>query len=192
MKQDEKGVTADLRDRETGTTSVIHADYVIAADGAGSPIRQELGIGTTGKGTLGHLLNVLFQADLRELVRGREFSLCCIERPEVRGLFASINNSDIWTFHISYDPAKGEKPADYPAERVQELLRLAIGIPDLKIQVKSILPWQPSDRVAEKLQHGRIFLAGDAAHQMTPYAGQGGTTGIADVYDLAWKLAAAS
>jgi putative polyketide hydroxylase len=39
------------------------------------------------------------------------------------------------------------------------------------------------------MQAGRIFLAGDAAHQTTPYAGQGATTGIADVFDLSWKLA---
>ncbi|TGO88771.1 hypothetical protein BPOR_0142g00040 [Botrytis porri] len=48
------------------------------------------------------------------------------------------------------------------------LLRIATGIPDLEIDIKSILPWEPSVRVADQLQHGNIFLAGDAAHQM-PY-----------------------
>lgn len=189
FEQNENGVTATLRDRETGMTSIVHAEYLIAADGAGSPIRKKLGVPMTGKGVIGNLLNILFEADLKNLVRGREISLCTIERPELRGLLTAINNSDVWVFHLSYHPEKGKKAADYTPERCKDLLCMAIGIPDLNIEVKSILPWQPSDSVAGKLQHGRIFLAGDAAHQMTPYAGQGATTGIADVFDLSYKLA---
>ena len=190
FNQDNGGVTATLRDRDTGFESEIRAKYVIAADGANSPVRETLGVKTTGQGIQGHLLNVLFHADLQEFVRGREFSLCLIERPEVAGLFTSINNSNRWVFHISYDPSKGESPADFPPERCKQLLGLALGMPDIKIDVKSILPWQSQVRVVEKLQHGRIFLAGDAAHVMPPWGGQGGNSGIADVHNLAWKLGA--
>ena len=189
-EQDENGVTATLRDRESGETNVVEAKYCIAADGAESPIRKQLRVKTSGQGTLGHMLNILFHADLKALVEKREFSLCVIERPEVRGLLTSINNSDRWVFHLSYNPAKGEKVEDFRPERCVELLRLALGIPELDIGIKSILPWKPSARFAEQLQCGRIFLAGDAAHQMTPYAGQGANTGIADAHNLAWKLAA--
>jgi hypothetical protein len=45
-------------------------------------------------------------------------------------------------------------------------------------------------RVADSFQHGRVFLAGDAAHQMPPWGGQGANSGIADAHNLAWKLAA--
>ena len=109
FEQDDSGVRATLRDRSNGSESIIHADYLIAAEGAGSLIRQKLGVPTTGAGTLGYLLNILFEADLRELVRGREFSICLINRPEVRGLFTSINNSNRWVFHLSYDQKNGEK-----------------------------------------------------------------------------------
>jgi putative polyketide hydroxylase len=135
-------------------------------------------------------LNILFEADLNELVRGREFSMCLIEQPEVRGLFTSINNSNRWVFHLSYDPGKGEKTEDFPPQRCQELVKLALGLPDIDVEIKSVLPWEPTVRVAEKFQHGRVFLAGDAAHQMPPWGGQGANTGIADVHNLAWKLAA--
>ncbi|KAF8186912.1 FAD-binding monooxygenase-like protein [Mycena galopus ATCC 62051] len=190
VEQDEEGVTATLRNRESGATETVRAEYLIAADGAKSPIRAQLDVPVTGRGTMGHLLNILFHADLKALVHQREFSLCIVDRPEVFGLFTSINNSDRWVFHLSYDPAKGEQPSDFPPEKCEELLRLAIGIPEIEIKVDSILPWEPSVRIAERLQHGRIFLAGDAAHQMPPWGGQGANSGIADAHNLAWKLAA--
>ena len=190
VEQDGDSVTATLKDRKSGVTSTVRAEYLIAADGAGSPIRTRLNVPTTGRGTMGHLLNILFHADLKSFVQGREFSLLLVERPEVCGLFTSINNSDRWVFHLSYDPSKGEKASDFSPEKCKELLRLALGMPEIEIDIKSVLPWEPSVRIAEQLQHGRIFIAGDAAHQMPPWRGQGANSGIADVYNLAWKLAA--
>ena len=190
VSQDNDKVTARLKDRENGKEYTIKADYLIAADGANSPIRSQLKVPTTGRGAMGHLLNILFTADLKPLVENREFSLCIIDRPEVVGLFTSINNSDRWVFHLSYNPDKGETPSDFPKGKCVELLKIALGIPDVDIKVLSILPWEPSVRVATQLQHGRIFLAGDAAHQMPPYFGQGANSGIADVHNLSWKLAA--
>ena len=190
VHQDGDRVTAILKDRESGVTSTVHADYLIAADGAKSPIRAQLNVPTTGRGTMGHLLNILFEADLKPLVHQREFSLCKVERPEVCGLFASINNSDRWVFQLLYDPSKGEKVSDFLPEKCKELLRFALGMPEVDIDIKSILPWEPSVQIAEVLQHGSIFLAGDAAHQMPPWGGQGATSGVADVYNLSWKMAA--
>src|SRR6266567_476831 len=190
FEQDETGVTAIIVDRASGTQSTVRADYMIAADGAGSRVRDALVVSVSGSGTLGHLLNILFLADLREFVRDREFSICLIERPDMRGLFTSINNSDRWVFHLSYDPKKGEKPEDFPPERCKGLLRLALGMPEIEIEIKSILPWESAVRVVDGFQQGRVFLAGDVAHQMPPWGGQGANTGVQDVHNLAWKLAA--
>jgi 2-polyprenyl-6-methoxyphenol hydroxylase-like FAD-dependent oxidoreductase len=110
VQQDEGSVTATLKGHQSEDTFNIRADYLIAADGAKSPIRTQLKVPTTGRGPMGHLLNVLFHADLKDLVCNREFSLCMVERPDVVGLFTSINNSDRWVFHLSYDPSKAKRP----------------------------------------------------------------------------------
>lgn len=183
-------MNATVRDRVSGTDSSVRAEYMIAADGANSPVLRILGIPCSHSGSEGHLLNILFHADLSAFVRGREFSICMIERPEVTGLLISINNRDIWTFHILYGQAKGETPADFPPERCRHLIQLALGLPGVEVEIKSILPWISTVRVAERLQQGRVFLAGDAAHQMPPWGGQGANTGIPDAHNLAWKLAA--
>lgn len=189
VEQGGDGITATLKDRESGTAWTVSADYLIAADGAKSPIRTQLAVPTTGRGAMAYLLNILFHADLKSFVQGREFSICIIENPEVSGMFTSINNSDRWVFHLAYHPSKGEKASDFTPEKCKELLWIALGMPEIEIDIKSILPWEPLVRIAERWQNGRIFLAGDAAHQMPPWGGQGANSGIADAQNIAWKLA---
>jgi putative polyketide hydroxylase len=190
FQQNETGVTAIVRNRETGEQQIILADYMIAADGAKSNIREALNAETTGKGVLGNLLNIYFEADLADFVRGREFSLLRVNEPDIKGLLASINNSDRWVFHLHYDQARGERPEDFTHERIITILEKVIGLPQLKISIISVLPWQPTVKAVTEMQHGRVFLVGDAAHTMTPYGGKGACTGVQDVHNLAWKLAA--
>jgi putative polyketide hydroxylase len=71
LEQDGDGITATLRERDTGKERTVRADYLIAADGARSPIRAALSVQETGAGTLGHYVNIYFRADLSELVRDR-------------------------------------------------------------------------------------------------------------------------
>lgn len=190
LSQDRDGTTSVILDRASGARREVRARYVIAADGARSPIRERLGIPRSGESLRTHQMNVYFRADLGELVRGREFSMCLIERPGIRGLFASINNRDRWVLHVSYEPGRGQRPEDFTPERCVELIRAASGIADLAIEIKGALPWESAVRIAERYREGRVFLAGDAAHAMPPWGGFGANTGIQDAHNLAWKLAA--
>jgi hypothetical protein len=162
---------------------------MIAADGAKSNIREALHASVSGRGVLGHLLNIYFEADLTDMVQGREFSICRIAQDGVEGLLTSVNNSDRWVFHLHYDP-QSTKPEQFSAVQLEKMLAKLIGIPHLYIRILSVLPWEPAVKVADEMQYGRIFLAGDAAHVMTPYGGKGAAAGVQDVHNLAWKLAA--
>ena len=95
--QDADGVTATIRGTG-GELARIRADYLIAADGPRSPVRERLGITRSGRGTLRRVASVYLRADLADLVRGREFNLSQIEHPDAPGTFASINGTDRWIF----------------------------------------------------------------------------------------------
>lgn len=187
--QDAAGVTAALRDCKTGAERSVGADYLIGADGARSVVRATLGIARSGSPAYGHMVNVLFRAELASLVRGREFSLCLVENAAMRGLIASIDNAHTWAIHIPYDPERGERPEDFTVSRCETLVRDAVGIADLKVEIVGVSPWQSAVRLAERYRQGRVFLAGDAAHSMPPWGGLGANTAIQDAHNLAWKLA---
>ncbi|MCP1122712.1 FAD-dependent monooxygenase [Bacillus sp. 3103sda1] len=190
-EQDDIGVTAIVRDRETKEEQMIHSDYLIAADGAKSSIRKHADIPTTGRGNIGgHYINIYFQADLSDLIKGDAFGFSMILHPEVLGALIPVNNNDRWIYHVAYNPLKGETPEDFSAERCQKIVQKAIGIPNLNVKILSISPWEATESTAVRFQDNRVFLAGDAAHLMPPTGGFGSNTGIQDAHNLAWKLAA--
>ncbi|WP_433682828.1 FAD-dependent monooxygenase [Nocardia sp. CA-119907] len=184
--QDADGVTAHLDDGQT-----IRADYLVAADGVHSGVRKALGIGTNGPGALGNpKMNILFHADLRPYTQGRQFVACDITTPSAPGILMTIDGAKEWVFHSDYDPERGESAEDFTVDRCVELIRAAVGDPDLDPQVISRLPWRARGSVAERFRDGRVFLVGDAAHAVPPLGAFGLNTGAADAHNLAWKLAA--
>ncbi len=186
--QNEDGVSATIRERDTGYECTIRADYLLAADGANSLIRTQLQMPMQGQGTLEYFVNIYFRADLSDLVRDRWFGICFVENPSMEGIFLAVNNADRWLLNVPYSPEQGS--ADFTPERCIELVRQAVGVPELDVEVLSVLPWEATARVVDRMQAGRVFLAGDAAHLMPPAGGFGLNTGVQDVHNLAWKLAA--
>ncbi len=79
--------------------------------------------------------------------------------------------------------------ADMSDESCVEYVREALGAPDLAVEIENVQQWNACAEYAERFREGRIFLAGDAAHNMPPTGGFGGNTGVADAHNLVWKLA---
>ena len=188
-EQDDTAVTATLVDRASGTQERIKAQYAIAADGAQSTVRQQLGVPMLGQENVYDSVNILLNADLRPWTADRPAALYFIEQPKMRGTFLTINGIDRWGFLVNSLAAYGYKASDFTPERSAELVRTAAGVADLDVKILGVVPWTASARVAERYRTGRIFLAGDAAHEMPPTGGFGMNTGVQDVHNLAWKLA---
>ncbi len=191
FEQDRDGVTAEVRSRETGAARTVRADYLVAADGPRSPVRERLGIGMTGPGDLFHNVSVTFRAKLlAEAVGDRRFIVCYLTNPQSPGALLPVDNEQEWVFHAPWRPDRGEVLDDFTDERCAALIRTATGVPDLELEITGRAPWHAAQRVAERYRDGRVFLVGDSAHEMSPTGAFGSNTGIQDAHNLAWKLAA--
>jgi putative polyketide hydroxylase len=183
-------VTGTLTDRTTEAETPFAARYLIAAEGAQSRVRRALGVKMTGQEKVYDSVNILFQADLTRWVEHRPAALYFVEQDDLRATFLTINGRDRWGFLI-HSPGKfGWQPQDFTPEFCAALIRKGAGLPDLAVSVLGISPWEASAIVAERYRVGDVFLAGDAAHEMPPTGGFGLNTGVQDVHNLAWKLAA--
>ncbi|MFE6690895.1 FAD-dependent oxidoreductase [Streptomyces sp. NPDC057743] len=189
--QDADGVTAVVKDRNTGEHTTLRADYLIAADGPRSPVRERLGIGQTGPGDLFHNVSITFRApELADAVGDRHFIACYLTNPEADGALLPVDNHAEWVFHAPWHPDRGETLEDFDDQRCIDHIRRATGVPGMAVEITGKAPWHAAERVAERYSAGRIFLAGDAAHEMSPTGAFGSNTGIQDAHNLAWKLAA--
>src|SRR6266568_5550120 len=193
FEQDEDGITATIRERESSSTRTVRAQFLVAADGGHSGVRQQLGIGQHGK-SLWSSVSMIFEANLMELFRQRHAVMCFVANDTISNAAlvpypGSSARSDLFRLDAPYDPEE-ETLADYPEARCLSLIRAAVGIPELPVQLKAVLTYEACELVADRFRQGRIFLVGDAARTQPPTGGLGGATGIAEAYNLTWKLAA--
>ncbi|MGX1368605.1 putative polyketide hydroxylase [Streptomyces canus] len=185
------GVTAIVKSRETGEHTTVLADYLVAADGPRSPVREQLGIGQSGPGELFSNVSITFRSRrLADVVGERRFIVCYLTDPEADGALLPVDNRENWVFHAPWHPERGETLEEFTDERCIAHIRRAIGVADLDVEITGRAPWHAAQRVARSYRSGRVFLAGDSAHEMSPTGAFGSNTGIQDAHNLAWKLAA--
>ncbi|AIV34219.1 FAD-dependent oxidoreductase [Streptomyces sp. CCM_MD2014] len=191
FETDADGVTAIVKSRETGEHTTIRADYLVAADGPRSPVREQLGIGQSGPGDLFHNVSITFRSRrLADVVGDRRFIVCYLTDENADGALLPVDNRENWVFHAPWHPEQGETVEDFTDERCAAHIRRAVGDPDLDVEITGKAPWHAAQRVARSYRSGRVLLAGDSAHEMSPTGAFGSNTGIQDAHNLAWKLAA--
>lgn len=193
--QDGDGVTAVIRNRDGGTERQVRAAYLVAADGSHSPIREQLGIGLEGHGSFSNSITMYFRGDVRALIGERNLSVIYVFGPGLQGFFRFSKAGDagflVVNTVISPDGVRSTDLWDDTSdERCIAYVREALGAPDLPVEIENVQRWNACAQWASRLRDGRVFIVGDAAHNMPPTGGFGGNTGVQDGHNLVWKLAA--
>ena len=171
---------ADLR---TDILTRVHASYVIAADGGSSPTRGMLGVGYSGR-TYSERWLVIDTKVLREW-DGHDYLRfhCNPDRPTVD--CPTPLGHHRWEFPVPEGADENDLVSD---EAVWAVLH-EHGVTEEQVEILRAVIYSHHVRVADRWRIGRVFLAGDAAHAMPPWIGQGMSAGVRDVANLCWKIA---
>lgn len=189
FKETADGFTARITDLTTDRSEIVEVTYIIGCDGAGSPVREQLGIPLSGLENMAFNLHVFFASeDLVSIYAdtiGQARFCWLVDETGVWGNITSINGRGLWRFGVT-------PPDDDPEGKkldIAAMIRRAVGR-DFAFDIVTSNSWISRKLVAKKFADGRAFLAGDAAHQLNPSGGFGMNTGVGDAVDLAWKIAA--
>jgi len=177
----------------TGRREVFTAPWLLACDGGRGRLRRRLGIPMGGEGGVdrdflgGRMLAVYFRSRrLNELLpRDGGFMFWAVNRQR-RSVMVRIDGCDSFLMHFQLSPDR-----DVTEQAPAEVIRHTVGA-EIDVDILSMEPWTAGlSLVAERFRQGRAFIAGDTAHLFTPTGGFGMNTGLEDVANLCWKLAAA-
>ena len=180
LLQDEGGVIATLRAQD-GRSERVRCRYLVGCDGGTSQVRNCLGIRLDGRARVMDRFMTHFRSQATDVLQ--RWGVAWHYQSPAGSLIAQ-NDRDTWTLQTRW-------PSDVAPDKVDPrvLLRAFAGR-DFDHEILVANAWTPHLLVAQQYGTGRVFLAGDAAHQYIPTGGYGMNTGIADACDLGWKLAA--
>jgi len=183
--QDENGVSAEVENVDTGKRETIRTLYIVGCDGAASKVRETLGIAMHGKPVITYTTNIIFRCpNLVSLHdKGRAYRHIFVGPEGTWATIVAINGRDQWRMSI----IGSEEKKDVTTADIHAAIRRAAGF-DFEYEILTVLPWIRRELVAEHFGQGRAFIAGDAAHLMSPTGGFGMNTGIQDAVDLSWKI----
>jgi 2-polyprenyl-6-methoxyphenol hydroxylase-like FAD-dependent oxidoreductase len=183
VKQDENKVSVELKD-EQGIISTIEADWLVAADGAGSPVRHALNLSFKGD-TYEHIFYV---ADTKlKWPWGHDALDIYVAKNMFMGLFPMKGEDRFRVIGVLPPGYQNEHPDSF--EEIIPHIQSAVKIPLEFSDTSWFSIYRLHHRCIDQFRVNRIFLCGDAAHIHSPAGGQGMNTGLQDAYNLAWKLA---
>ena len=174
-------------DPSAGPTRVC-ADYLVACDGANSSVRETLGIPMQGTPKLSYSVGITARIPgfLRHCHYGQAERFIFIGPHGAWGNLTTVDGRDLWRLTVLGNADKLDFASFEPAAWV----RRALGRDDVSFEITAILPWRRREQTAARFAEGRVLLAGDAVHAMSPTGGMGMNTGVGDAVDLGWKLEA--
>ena len=166
----------------------IHAGWLVVADGTRSPVRRQLGLDIEGRVFQDRFLiaDVVLKTEMfAEGAAERWFWFDPPFHPN-QSVLLHRQADGVWRidFQLGWDadPEQERQP-----ERVTRRIRAMLG-PEREFELEWISVYTFQCRRMQRLRHGRLLFAGDAAHQVSPFGARGANSGIQDADNLGWKL----
>jgi 2-polyprenyl-6-methoxyphenol hydroxylase-like FAD-dependent oxidoreductase len=183
ISQDDDGV--NLRCQTPDGEKTLRVAYLAGADGAHSAVRHAIGMGFPG-----HSFPDLFLiCDIRARLpfpRERRFFF---DPPWNPGRQVLIHPQPDDTWRIDWQvPPETDVEAERASGGLDRRVRAVIGA-TTEYELLWLTPYRFHQRLVDRFRIGRVFLAGDAAHLVSPFGARGLNSGVADAENLAWKLA---
>jgi 3-(3-hydroxy-phenyl)propionate hydroxylase len=180
LRQDDERVTLTTDDGE------VEASYVVACDGTRSTVRRLLGLDFPGRSYHDRFLIADVRAELPRFDRNeRRFFF---DPPSNPGRQILVHPQPDGEWRIDWQVAS---ETDAEAERASGALdrRIRALAGDVPYELVWLTAYRFHQRLAPRFRVGRVFLAGDAAHEMSVFGARGLNSGVEDATNLAWKLA---
>ncbi len=188
--QDEQQVTVQVQNLEMPHAQpfTLHAAYLVGCDGGRSMVRKGMGAKLVGDEVVQRVQSTCIRAPslIAHMKAPPAWAMFTVN-PRRSGNIYAIDGKEVWLIHNYLR----DNEADFEAVDRDWAIRTILGVDDnFEYEVMSKEDWFGRRLVSDKLQDGRVFVAGDAAHLWVPYAGYGMNAGLADAANLAWHLAA--
>ncbi|EPK7768355.1 bifunctional 3-(3-hydroxy-phenyl)propionate/3-hydroxycinnamic acid hydroxylase [Klebsiella oxytoca] len=180
FSQNSDGVTLNVKG-SGGERETVRADWLVACDGGASFIRRTLNIPFEGKTAPNQWIVIDIAND--PLATPHVY-LCC---DPVRPYVSAALPHGVRRFEFMVMPGETEAQLSEP-HKMRQLLSKVLPDPD-NVELIRQRVYTHNARIAERFRVDRVLLAGDAAHIMPVWQGQGYNSGMRDAFNLAWKLA---
>jgi 2-polyprenyl-6-methoxyphenol hydroxylase-like FAD-dependent oxidoreductase len=181
LRQDPDAVTVTLAD--AGGERTVRAAYVIGADGVRSAVRAAAGIAVKAANGLSDSVGAQVRAPLWDLVpEQRRHGIYAITDPAAGGALIPVG-SDRWIYATERRPG-----VEASVAALERLVRGAAGVADLPVTVDRVIELRYGTALARTFRAGRVFLAGDAAHRVTPRGATGMSMAMIGAEALAWRM----
>ena len=188
--QDEQQVAAQIQNLDSPGSPAFNltAAYMVGCDGGRSMVRKGMGAKLVGDEVVQRVQSTCIRAPqlIAHMKAPPAWAMFTVN-PRRSGNIYAIDGQEIWLIHNYLR----EHEADFESVDRDWAIRTILGVgQDFDYEVMSKEDWFGRRLVSDKLQQGRVFVAGDAAHLWVPYAGYGMNAGLADAANLAWHLSA--
>lgn len=188
IRQDGAGVTVEAESVDGDGGIEIRAAYVVGCDGGSSFTRKSIGAKLEGDAVIQRCQSTYIRAPklIGQMKESPAWAMFSMNANRVGNIY-SIDGVEKWLVHNYLK----DDEADFDSVDRDRCIRDILGVDeDFEYEILANEDWFGRRLVTTKMQEGRVFIAGDAAHLWVPYGGYGMNAGIADAVNLGWKLSA--